>query len=620
MNFDSRSLPEPTKLEESFIKQYPEDVQKKLQEIRSTKMIIEQKHHYIKHRVDELLENIRKQIFKDGDEILNLKLKSLEEMEKKVRDTRLLLTDNCMNIPESIRDISEIEEIDSFHDQLLSHISFDFITDISDAKYCLGYIESFPLKPKDLTLEINELNKYEIGTDFEVTVRSKKSWYFMTLRSLAGYAENENGIKILPKILDKEDGTYIFLFVLDDFSKYYIEITLYGRPIKNSPLIVKIEPSVRSNRCKTSIPRTLSPSNEGKHPFKDGKLLNKYNQKFKEEEKHLDTKTSTLNPVYRKDKVRIDTNGEELIEDKNYDPKNDCIENRRNDINKTDSLDGEEDSVTLTAYLLSTITKQNGVDLYFPIGVSVKQSNDIIICDTGHHMVWIVDESGKPKQKITQRKQGVNLYRPSAVVVTEDDNFVVKDNHGLHLYSQNGIFIRSIGERILQKPYGLAITEDEKLITLNETSTPSLFVFNKDGGIENENLFEPLAERSAASKCRFLASYSNEVVVSDLGLSKIYKTTMDGQLIKEFGSYGITDGAMNEPSGITLDPKGTMLIGDSKNDRIQIFDWNGEFLGNVIFTSPIRRPSDIALTKDGRLYVANYLDHYISVFRLKIGD
>ncbi|XP_067132574.1 uncharacterized protein [Centruroides vittatus] len=348
MNFSSRSLPEPTntnsmastlnRLEESFIKQYPEDVQKKLQEIRSTKMIIEQKHHYVKHRVEELLEKIRKEIFKDGDEILELKLKSLEEMEKKVRDTRLLLTDNCMNIPESIRDISEIEEIDSFHDQLLSHISFDFITDISDAKYCLGYIESFPLKPTDLTLEIDEQNKYEIGTDFEVTVRSKKSWYFMTLRSLAGYAENENGIKILPKILDKEDGSYTFLFVLDNFSKYYIEITLYGRPIKNSPLIVKIEPSMRSNRCKTSTPKTLSSSSEGKQPFKDGKLFNKYNKTFQDEEKHqLDTKTSTLNPVYRIDKVRIDTNGEERIEDKNHD----YIENCRNDINKTDNLKSE---------------------------------------------------------------------------------------------------------------------------------------------------------------------------------------------------------------------------------------------------------------------------------------
>ncbi|XP_023238714.1 tripartite motif-containing protein 3-like [Centruroides sculpturatus] len=98
----------------------------------------------------------------------------------------------------------------------------------------------------------------------------------------------------------------------------------------------------------------------------------------------------------------------------------------------------------------------------------------------------------------------------------------------------------------------------------------------------------------------------------------MYKTTVDGKLIKTFGTFGNIEGTMNEPSGIALDPTGTMLIGDSRNDRIQVFDWEGEYMGKVTFSHPIRRPSDITLTKDGRLYVLNYLNHHLAIYALKI--
>ncbi|XP_023210786.1 tripartite motif-containing protein 2-like, partial [Centruroides sculpturatus] len=276
------------------------------------------------------------------------------------------------------------------------------------------------------------------------------------------------------------------------------------------------------------------------------------------------------------------------------------------------------DYLTLKANLLSTVGVRDGVELHFPIGVAVNHNNDTIICDTGHHIIWIVNGDGKLKQKIQQKKKGEHFFRPSAVVVMEDDSFVIKDSIGLHLYNKDGIFIRSIGETVLHRPFGLAITEDQKLITLNETRKSDLFVFNKDGGVENRNLYEPLIKRHEKSKCRFLAYYSNEVVVSDLGLSMMYKTTVDGKLIKTFGTFGNIEGTMNEPSGIALDPTGTMLIGDSRNDRIQVFDWEGEYMGKVTFSHPIRRPSDITLTKDGRLYVLNYLNHHLAIYALKI--
>lgn len=282
--------------------------------------------------------------------------------------------------------------------------------------------------------------------------------------------------------------------------------------------------------------------------------------------------------------------------------------------------DEDERIIPITARLVLVVSSQNGVDLQFPIGVAVYENGDTIICDTGNHRVWIVDKNGIPKAMFNKIGEGKKLHRPSAVAIFEGGNIVIKDDTGLHLYDSNGIFIRSIGEKILTRPFGLALTKDEKLITLNENKKPTLYLFNKDGAIYCSNVYEPLLNRPVNSKCRFMTTHNGSVIVSDLGLSKMYKTTLDGKLVQIFGSYGKTPGTFNEPSGITLDPNGTMMIGDSKNNRIQVFDWEGEYLGLVKFIQPIHRPSDIFLSKEGYLYVLNYLHHFLGVYQLEMDE
>ncbi|XP_023231265.1 uncharacterized protein LOC111631279 isoform X2 [Centruroides sculpturatus] len=289
----------------------------------------------------------------------------------------------------------------------------------------------------------------------------------------------------------------------------------------------------------------------------------------------------------------------------------------RKSLNNTDDDDDEENFAAVTAKLTHVISSQCGVDLKYPVGVVVSDNKDIVICDTGNHRVWILDETGKRKALFNTTDQGKRLCRPSAAVMLQNGILVIKDDNSLHFYDSNGTFIKSTGNEILNKSFGLVLTENEKLVTLSESRSPKLFVFNKDAQLEHICLYQPILDRPENSKCRFMATYNNELVVSDLGLSKMYKTNLLGEQIHVFGSYGKTPGNFNEPSGITLDSSDTMLIGDSKNDRIQIFSWNGEYLGRVLFSDPIRRPSDITLTFDGYLYVLNYLDHFLGIYKLE---
>lgn len=54
------------------------------------------------------------------------------------------------------------------------------------------------------------------------------------------------------------------------------------------------------------------------------------------------------------------------------------------------------------------------------------------------------------------------------------------------------------------------------------------------------------------------------------GLSKIYITDLEGKFLRVFGSYGTGPLQFNEPSGVSVDNYGNIVIGDSKNNRVQV--------------------------------------------------
>jgi sugar lactone lactonase YvrE len=71
------------------------------------------------------------------------------------------------------------------------------------------------------------------------------------------------------------------------------------------------------------------------------------------------------------------------------------------------------------------------------------------------------------------------------------------------------------------------------------------------------------------------------------------------------------------PWGIDLDAQGDVYIADWRNDRIQKFTPDGDFL--MAFGSSgsgegeLNRPSDVAVDNDGIIYVADWMNNRLQV-------
>jgi DNA-binding beta-propeller fold protein YncE len=86
--------------------------------------------------------------------------------------------------------------------------------------------------------------------------------------------------------------------------------------------------------------------------------------------------------------------------------------------------------------------------------------------------------------------------------------------------------------------------------------------------------------------------------------TRIARFDASGHFEFQWGAPGKGAGQFDIPHGLALDAKGRVYVADRENDRVQIFDARGTFLGQ--WKDPaIGRPYGIALLKGDRMVIAD---------------
>jgi DNA-binding beta-propeller fold protein YncE len=87
----------------------------------------------------------------------------------------------------------------------------------------------------------------------------------------------------------------------------------------------------------------------------------------------------------------------------------------------------------------------------------------------------------------------------------------------------------------------------------------------------------------------------DDVYVADWRNDRIQKFTADGEFVFKFGSSGSADGEFNRPAGVAVDGDGDVYVADSGNDRVQLFNQEGRFVQKFV--------GDATLSKSARAYM-----------------
>jgi streptogramin lyase len=84
--------------------------------------------------------------------------------------------------------------------------------------------------------------------------------------------------------------------------------------------------------------------------------------------------------------------------------------------------------------------------------------------------------------------------------------------------------------------------------------------------------------------------------------ARVVKFTKDGKFIKAWGSKGTAPGQFDTPHMLAMDSAGRLFVADRVNNRIQIFDQDGQFLDEW---KQFGRPSSVYINKNDIIYVAD---------------
>ena len=180
-------------------------------------------------------------------------------------------------------------------------------------------------------------------------------------------------------------------------------------------------------------------------------------------------------------------------------------------------------------------------------------------------------------------------------------------------FDSSGRLLKSFGAGMFVFPHGIHIDRDENIWVTDgqgmDGKGQQVFKFSPEGkvlmtlgkagvaGDGPDTFNKPSAVNIAPNGDIFVAD--GHGVGSN---ARIVKFDKNGKFIKTWGKGGTAPGEFDVPHCLVFDSKGRLFVCDRNNNRIQIFDQDGNFLDEW---KQFSRPSGIFIDKRGIIYVAD---------------
>lgn len=188
----------------------------------------------------------------------------------------------------------------------------------------------------------------------------------------------------------------------------------------------------------------------------------------------------------------------------------------------------------------------------------------------------------------------------AAVGVDSRDNVYVfcRGEHPMIVFDADGNFLRSWGEQLFSKPHGVHVGSDDSIYCTDE-GDHTVRKFTPEGNmllqIGLPNNPSPFMSGRPFHRCTHTAlSPDGNIHVADgYGNACIHTYSSDGKLIRTWGRPGTGPGEFNIVHNICCDKDGWIYVADRENHRIQVFNGQGGFAGQL---NNLHRPCGLCIS------------------------
>ncbi len=220
-------------------------------------------------------------------------------------------------------------------------------------------------------------------------------------------------------------------------------------------------------------------------------------------------------------------------------------------------------------------------------------------------------------------KSSARLAKPYAVHVDKEGRLYVTDSGWPSVLifdakKEEFTVIGLEGPGVLAKPMGVT-TGSSGRIYVTDTLENRAVVYDHDGnfllGIGEKGRFDQpvgIAVNEDLGRVYIVDTRKHNVSVFD---------AKEGKFLFDFGGRGVEDGQLNWPTNIAVDKDGKLYVMDTFNFRAQVFDADGKFLfkfgGVGTALGHFSKPKGIAVDSEGHIYVVDAAFSNIQIFDSK---
>lgn len=283
----------------------------------------------------------------------------------------------------------------------------------------------------------------------------------------------------------------------------------------------------------------------------------------------------------------------------------------------TDAITGGKQNITGIAGEFARIIIGSGNTVSFLNPVAVGGVRDqLVVVDAGTKAVYRYDLTTKSLETLGQAGAQFN-GEPMGLYVESDLSFYICDPVGKQVlyFDRDGNFVRRFGDPAnLSRPVDVIVDEERGHVYVADGSYSHIVVFSKFG----QALMAIGGRGQGPGKFRTITSLArvkNSLYVSD----RLELPLQELDIATGAFRYSFGQGQIVWPTSIVVDGQNRIFISDRSDNTIKVFDEIRQIAvigGTGSTPGRFRQVTDMWLSDNGFLFVADSLNRRVQVFRL----
>jgi sugar lactone lactonase YvrE len=260
-----------------------------------------------------------------------------------------------------------------------------------------------------------------------------------------------------------------------------------------------------------------------------------------------------------------------------------------------------------------------------PYGLAVDSKNNLYVADQKVGAIFIFKTETRELEMI-KNKTHAHFARIIGLALDDDDRLFVSDPGLRHVMvfdkTHKAIDVITDG---MAEPGGLAIDRGNRLLYVSDVKLDQVLVYDADSlklkrkiGTTGHD-HELTSPGDFARPSGLAVDKDGNLYVADTLNNRIEIFDADGQFMRTFGKAGDGPGYFSRPKGVAIDGDGHIWVADGMQDRVQAFNQEAQLLisfgGHGLLPGQFQGIVNIAIDKNNRIFTSEIFPGRVQQFQ-----